>query len=131
MYGFAPADAYRTAVHQIIVWNDLVFRRKAAHGALHLSPSASLNMLLETGRHSYLQLPERFPRGYYMTPLPRITLGIGGRLSQGGMAWRLFKEWAFTTEVVALDTYLWYAVSQRGFPLGDALGLSVCAQLAW
>lgn len=129
MYGFAPADSYRTAVHQIILRNDLVFLRKGREAPWHVSPTASLNVLLETGRHSYLSLPERFPRGYYMAPLPRVTLGAGARLARGMSSSGPFREWAFTGELVALDSYLWYAVSERGFPLADAIGLSFGAEL--
>ena len=131
MYGFAPADAYRSAVHQVVLRNDLVFLRKGRKNAWHVSPTASLNVLLETGRHSYLKLPERFPRGYYMTPLPHLTMGAGARLARSGMSWGPFKEWAFTGEVLALDSYLWYALSERGFPLSDAIGLSFGAELVW
>lgn len=68
MYGFAPADPYRSAVHQIIVRNDFVFMRGEQRARLHISPTASLNLLMETGTHSFLSLPDRFPRGYYMAP---------------------------------------------------------------
>lgn len=131
MYGFAPADAYRTAVHQVILRNDFVFMRGSERAGLHVSPTTSLNLLMETGRHSYLSLPDRFPRGYYTAPLPHATIGVGGRLAQREMAWGPFREWAFTAEVVALDTYLWYAVSERGFPLSNAIGLSFGAELLW
>jgi len=131
MYGFAPADAYRTAVHQVILRNDFVFMQGRGRSRLHVAPAASLNLLMETGRHSYLRLPERFPRGYYMAPLPRATVGVGGRLAQRSLARGPFREWAFTAEAVALDTYLWYAVSERGFPLWNAFGLSFGAELVW
>lgn len=52
-------------------------------------------------------------------------------MTQRQLTWGPFREWAFTTEVVALDNYLWYAVSERGFPLSRAFGLSFGAELLW
>ena len=109
----------------------MVFLARRDHKTTWVSPAASLNLLVETGRHSYLSLPDRFPPGYYMAPLPRITLGLGGRLDHQITGAGPFTGLAFTAEAVGLDTYLWYAVSERGFPLHAAFGLSLGLELLW
>lgn len=131
MYGFAPPAGGRTAVHQFILRNDVVFFPGQRNSATWLSPTASLNLLVETGRHSFLTLPERFPRGYYMAPLPRFTFGLGGRLNRELDGFGPFRQFAFTAEAVALDAYLWYGLSERGFPLHRAFGLSFGVELLW
>lgn len=127
MYGFAPPHAGRDAVHQFILRNDVVLGAGARKGGSALSPVLSVNMLVETGRHSFLRLPDRFPNGYYMAPMPRFTLGAGGRMERR-IAGRSF---AFTAEMVGMDAYLWYAMSERGFPLHAALGLSFGVEYLW
>jgi hypothetical protein len=131
MYGFAPPAGGRTAVHQFILRNDVVFFPKQRNSPTWLSPTASLNLLVETGRHSYLTLPERFPRGYYKAPLPRLTFGVGGRLNRELGGFGPFRQFAFTAEAVALGAYLWYGISERGFPLHRAFGLSFGVELLW
>lgn len=131
MYGFAPPDAGRTAVHQVVLRNDVVFFPGRRDKPTWVSPAASLNLLLETGRHSYLKLPERFPRGYYMAPLPRITFGLGGRVTKDISGSGPFREVAFTAEAVGMDVYLWYAASERGIPIHDAFGLGFGVGLTW
>lgn len=131
MYGFAPRTEGRDAVHQIILRNDVVFLPNKGGKRTWYSPAASLNLLVETGRHSYLSLPERFPPGYYMAPLPRFTLGLGGRMHRTINGPGPFQTLAFTAEIVGLDAYMWYAISERGFPLHAAFGLSFGAALRW
>jgi len=131
MYGFAPSNEGRDAVHQVILRNEVVLLPGMVGRTWRVSPSASLNLLLETGRHSYLRLPEPMPRGYYMAPLPRVTLGLGGRCTRALPGPGPFREMALTAEAVGLDAYMWYAVSQRGFPLHAAFGLSFGVDLRW
>jgi hypothetical protein len=121
MYGYAPPAGDRIRVHQVILRNDAVFRPRPRERPTWFSAAASLNLILEAGDHSYLRLPPQFPRGYYHPPQAHGTVGLGGRVSHlfsGG------REIAFTTEFVALDTYLWYGISQKGVPLHQAFGLS-------
>lgn len=127
MYGFAPPQAGRDAVHQVILRNDVVFGAGAREAGRAISPVLSVNMLLETGRHSYLHLPDKYPAGYYMAPMPRFTLGAGGRMERriGG------RSFAIAAELVGMDAYLWYAMSERGFPLHAALGLSFGVEYLW
>ncbi len=131
MYGFAPRAEGRDAVHQVILRNDVVFMPNQRSKATWISPAASLNLLLETGRHSYLSLPDPMPRGYYMAPLPQITLGVGARLhgTAGGLG--PFREWAVHLEAVGMGSYLWYGLSERGFPLYRTVGLSIGAGVRW
>ncbi len=131
MYGFAPPAGGRSEVHQFILRNDVVFFPRQRNSPTWFSPTASLNLLVETGRHSYLALPERFPRGYYMAPLPRFTFGLGGRLNREIKGFGPFRQFAFTAEAVGLDSYLWYGISERGFPLHRAFGLSFGVELLW
>lgn len=131
MYGFAPPAGGRVAVHQFVLRNDIVFFPKQRNSPTWISPTASLNLLVETGRHSYLTLPKRFPRGYYMAPLPRATFGVGGRLNRELNDFGPFRQFTFTTEAVGLATYLWYGISETGFPLHRAFGLSFGVELLW
>src|SRR5690606_21148584 len=131
MYGFAPPDGGRDAVHQVVLRNDVVFMHRQRARGTWFSPAMSLNVLLETGRHSYLRLPSGFPRGYYPAPILRTTLGIGGRAARAIPGPGPFRELAITAEAVGLGIYLWYAVSNRGFPLYAAFGPSFGAELRW
>jgi hypothetical protein len=131
MYGFAPPAGGRDAVHQVILRNDVVFLERPMGQRYRAAPVASLNMLLETGRHSYLSLPDPMPPGYYAAPLPRITMGLGGRLERRLEGTGPFSAWAFTAEAVGLDAYMWYGVSERGFPLWAAFGASFGLELLW
>lgn len=129
MYGYAPATIGRSGVHQVILRNDIVFRPAPRMKTWWVSPTASLNVLLEVGDHSLLKLPEYYPKDYYITPMIHGTFGLGVKVNRrvGG----LFKEISFHMEAVALDTYLWYTLSQRNAPIHKAFGLSLAAAAAF
>ncbi len=124
MYGFAPPAGDRPAVHQIIVRNDLIFRPDPSDRKFHVSPSLSANLLIETGRYSYLKLPSEFPAGYYAAPQLHGTLGLGARWIRRMPDGSLFRNVSFSAEFTGLDTYIWYSISERGIPISDAFGLS-------
>jgi hypothetical protein len=131
MYGYAPPLNERARVHQFILRNDIVLFPRMRLRDPWVSPFFSANLLLETGDHTYLKLPDQFPRGYYHPPQVHGTFGAGARLNKITSARGPFKEITFSTEFVALDTYLWYAISQRGAPLHRAFGLSFALGAAW
>ncbi|MDQ3101080.1 MAG: hypothetical protein M3R08_06815 [Bacteroidota bacterium] len=122
IYGYAPPAGERTAVHQMILRNDLILMPNARSRRLWASPTISANFLMETGTHSYLKLPDRFPAGYYHSPRIHGTLGLGARISRSMQG--ISKELSFGAEIVGLDTYMWYAISQRGIPIYEAFGFS-------
>lgn len=132
MYGFAPTAGGREAVHQIIVRNDLIFLsgRQRSH-SYRVFPTMSVNLMIETGRHSFLKLPDRFPKGYYYAPQLHGTLGSGALVSRTLPQGSMFRTVGLGAEVVGLDTYIWYAISQRGIPLHQAFGLSLSAAAAF
>ena len=124
MYGYAPAAHGRSAVHQIILRNDVIFLPGAQKRSHWFSPSFSANLLLETGEHTYLRLPDEFAKGYYFTPQLHGTFGVGAVVGVPfGAEGR--RTLFVTAEAVALDTYLWYSISQRGIPITRAFGLSL------
>jgi hypothetical protein len=129
MYGYAPALGARSAVHQVILRNDVVFGKSLGESTWRISPAASVNVLVEVGDHSLLRLPEYYPKNYYITPMIHGTLGAGlkARRKLDGF----FKEISIHSELVALDTLLWYTISQRNAPIHKAFGLSfaLCAVL--
>jgi hypothetical protein len=129
MYGYAPALGARTAVHQIILRNDVVFGRSGGERTWRILPTASLNVLVEIGDHSLLRLPEYYPKAYYITPMIHGTLGAGLKIARKVDGF--FKEISFHSELVALDTLLWYTISQRHAPINKAFGISfaLCAVL--
>ncbi len=131
MYGFAPAARGREAVHQIILHNAIVFMPHAKAREFWVSPAISAAILLETGRHSYLRLPDKFPDGYYSAPQPHGTLGIGARLNRRMPEACFLREITFGAEFVGLDTYMWYAISERDIPIHRAFGLSFALAAAF
>ena len=127
MYGYSSPqdgipDFHGLAVRANGSWFPL---HKATVGDWHLSPTLAITGLLELGDHSFLSLPDQYPDDYYGQQALHALFAVGGRLGRMHQGW----GWAFTAETVALDTYLWYAISQRSTPFTDAWSLALGAEV--
>ena len=128
MYGFSDA---RNGVPE---FHGLAFRangswfplHRSTMGRWHVSPTLAVTGLLELGDHAFLSLPEHYPDDYYGQHALHALVAVGGRM---GRMHRSGRGWAFTVETVALDTYLWYAISQRSTPFTDAWSLALGAEV--
>ena len=99
--------------------------QRATLGDWHVSPTAVITGLLEVGEHAHLTLPDHYPDGYYGPHALHALFAVGGRAGRMNRGW----GWAFTAETVALDTHLWYAISQRSTPFTDAWSLALGAEV--
>ena len=123
LYGHAPAGDGGGAFHGLVlrVTGALFPIHKPMHGPWSVTPTASISALIDLSENTWLIPPPEFPRGYYGPTGLHGLLAIGGRLGH----WQRGRAWALTVETVALDTYLWYAISRKSIPFSDAWSLAL------
>ena len=123
LYGFAPAANGAQAFHALVlrVTGALLPLHQPVCGRWTFSPVLSLSMLADVSGTTWLVLPEEFPDGYYGPNGLHGLLGVGGRVGRTNAC----NGWALTLETVALDTPLWYAISQSAAPFHEAWSLAV------
>lgn len=129
MYGWAPPTDRRKAIHSVIIRNDLVPGPVLDRGPWSLSPAFSMNLLIDTGGHSFLVLPKEYPRGYYTTTALHATFGLGARLAYADHGHEGLPQAGLSVELVTLDTYAWYAIDQRTVPFSDAFSMSIALDI--
>ncbi|MCB0794228.1 MAG: hypothetical protein KDB88_05780 [Flavobacteriales bacterium] len=126
LYGFSAPQYDLPAFHGLALrltgsWFSL---DRSTIGRWHLSPTMAITGLLELGDLAYLSIPKEYPDGYYPPQAFHALLSLGGRVGRIEHG----KGWSFSVETVALDTYLWYAISQRETPFLDAWSLALGAE---
>lgn len=124
MYGWAPGTDQRSTVHTIILRNDIVLPFQWRKAAWSLAPTVSANLLFDTGGHSFLFLPDKYPDGYYRTTAVHATVGLGGRIGHAFQGSSFPREMGLSVELVTLDTYAYWALTQREIPFSDAVSLA-------
>lgn len=127
LYGHAPAVNGAKPFHAAVLrvagsWWPM---QKPQAGRWTISPTAAVSALFDLSGTAFYALPPQYPEDYYRPQAVHGLLAFGGRVGRlhpGGSV-------AFTAELVALDTYLWYALSQPTIGLHEpwslALGLEV------
>lgn len=124
MYGWSPSTDWRSTVHTIILRNDIVLPFQLAKTQWSLAPTFSANLLFDTGGHSFLVLPDNYPDGYYRTTAVHATFGLGGRIGHATKGNEFPREVGLSMELVTLDTYAYWALTQREIPFSEAISLA-------
>jgi hypothetical protein len=129
LYGHAPAVNGAKPFHAAVLrvagsWWPM---QKPQAGRWTISPTAAVSALFDLSGTAFYALPPEYPKGYYCPQAVHGLLAVGGRVGRihpGGSV-------AFTAEVVALDTYLWYALSQRTVGLHEPWSLALGLELSF
>lgn len=129
LYGHAPSVQDSRPFHVAVLrLNGSLFpMNRPCRGRWTLSPTLALSAMFDLSGTGHYALPPQYPEGYYAPSAVHALLAVGGR------AGRLHKDGgvALTVELVALDTYLWYAIDHPGIGLYEAWSLALGVEVAF
>jgi len=129
IYGYVPvAISKSNEIHLISLKNTFpLFRKKI--GNYTVSPIAGFTGSLETGNNSFLILPDKYPKGYYVPSAIHFTLFIGTLVHKDFVNSKRIKGIDFYYELGTVETYLWSAITSKEVALKDvfssAIGINI------
>ena len=125
LYGFVPASISNTKnIHLITIKNSFPFL-KQNFKKFTLSPFAGIATTLETGNHSFLKLPEKYPKGYYFPSGIHFTLYVGASFHKDFKKSKIIKGADLSFEFGTVETYLWYAITSKELAFYDVFSSAI------
>ncbi|HAM98069.1 MAG TPA: hypothetical protein DCQ26_05620 [Marinilabiliales bacterium] len=106
-YGFVPHFIGGTTVHTIALRNNFKIYEFTLNKENQLVSYANVGVNFEPGEHSYIELPKKYPNGYYATNSFHFPLGLGLRIDSVPKHINFAKSSLFA-EVGTLATYIYY-----------------------
>ncbi len=110
IYGYVPASISKAEkIHIITIKNTFpIWSKKIKE--VTLSPITGFTTSFETGNNSFLKLPDKYPKGYYVTNAFHLTLFIGAKVHKDFMNSKIIKGADLYFELGTVETYLWYGI---------------------
>jgi hypothetical protein len=129
LYGYVPVSISKAnEIHLISIKNTFpLFRKKI--GNYTVSPIAGFTGTLETGNNSFLVLPDKFPKGYYVPSAIHFTLFIGTLVHKNFVNSKIIKGIDFYYELGTVETYLWSAITSKEVGLNDIFSSAIGVNL--
>jgi len=113
LYGFVPASISKAEnIHTITFKNTFPIINKKIKTII-TSPITGFAVSYETGNNSFVKLPDKYPDDYYRTNAFHFTFFIGAKVHKEFTNPIIIKGIDFYFEIGTVDTYLWYAMSQK------------------
>ena len=125
LYGYVPVSISKAnEIHLISIKNTFPLYRKKI-GNYTVSPIAGFTGSLETGNNSFLVLPDKYPKGYYVPSAIHFTLFIGVLVHKDFWNSKIIKGIDFYYELGTVETYLWSAIISKEIGLNDVFSSAI------
>jgi hypothetical protein len=125
LYGYVPASVSNAEnIHLITIKNTFPFLTRQ-FGDFRFSPIVGFTTSLETGNNSFLILPDKYPRGYYLPSAIHFTLFVGASVHKDFKNSKIIKGADLYMEVGTVETYLWSAITSREVSLNDVFSTAI------
>ncbi|MCK4464771.1 MAG: hypothetical protein KAU83_03585 [Bacteroidales bacterium] len=123
-YGYVPNFIGGATIHTISQKNTFVLYEYERNRYI-ISPTAGFSTNFETGNNSFLLLPDKYPKGYYLTNAIHFTLFIGGKIHWAPKKQSKIKGLDFYVELGTVGTYLWYKILSKEIKMKDISSLAL------
>ena len=125
LYGYVPVSISKAnEIHLISIKNTFPLYRKKI-GNYTVSPIAGFTGSLETGNNSFLVLPDKYPKGYYVPSAIHFTLFIGVLVHKDFGISKRIKGIDFYYELGTVETYLWSAITSKEIGLNAIFSTAI------
>lgn len=125
LYGYVPASISKAKpIHTITIKNTFPILSKNFN-TIALSPIAGFTTSLETGKNSFVILPDKYPKGYYLPNAFHLTFFIGASVHKDFVNFKLIKGADLYFELSTVETYLWYAIKSKDVKLNDIVSSAI------
>jgi len=113
LYGFVPASISKTENINTITFKNTFPITNKKHKTITTTLITGFAVSYETGNNSFVKLPDKYPDDYYRTNAFHSTFFIGAKAHKDFTDTIIIKGIDFYSEIGTVDTYLWYAMSQK------------------
>ena len=113
LYGFVPASISKAENINTITFKNTFPIINKKHKTVITSPITGFAVSYETGNNSFVKLPDKYPDDYYRTNAFHFTFFVGAKAHKDFTKPIIIKGIDFYFEIGSVDTYLWYAMSQK------------------
>ena len=125
LYGFVPKSISNAEnIHLISIKNTFPIFTKEI-GDFTFSPIAGFSASLETGNNSFLIVPDKYPKGYYLPSAIHFTLFAGAQVHKEFKNQKIFKGADFYIEVGTVETYLFFALTSKEVTFNDVFSSAI------
>lgn len=124
LYGYVPYSIGGATIHTISQKNTFVLYNHKRNGYI-ISPIAGFSTNFETGNNSFLILPDKYPKGYYVTNAIHFTFFIGGKIHKTLTKQSKIKGFDFYVELGTVDTYLWYKIFSKEIKMKEISSFAI------
>jgi len=124
LYGYVPYSIGGATIHTISQKNTFVLYEYERSRYI-ISPTAGFSTNFETGNNSFLILPDKYPKGYYVSNAIHFTLFIGGKIHKTLAQQSKIKGLDFYVELGTVDNYLWYKILSKEVKMKDISSLAL------
>ena len=125
LYGYVPVSISKAnEIHLISIKNTFPLYRKKI-GNYTVSPIAGFTGSLETGNNSFLVLPDKYPKGYYVPSAIHFTLFVGALVHKDFGNSKRIKGIDFYYELGTVETYLWSAITSKEIGLNAIFSTAI------
>lgn len=110
MYGYVPETKGKTTIHTFTIKNTFKLYQFDVFDKYNLSPTVGFSVSMEPGENSYIQLPEKYPDGYYLPNSFYACINLGLKSNFKLKDERFFSSIDMYFEVNTHANYLFYNI---------------------
>lgn len=123
IYGFAHRQVAGKPIHTLGLRNtfDVFLRPVAGKGLIDLYTNVGL--IFDTGNHSSLKLPDKYPDGYYVTNSFHFPISLGARFSHKSKSEKIDRV-SYFAKVGSLAIYMYHNMVAREYRANSIYSLS-------
>jgi hypothetical protein len=126
LYGYVPVSVSKAKeIHLITIKNTFPFFTKKIGNNFTLSPIAGFTASLDTGNNSFLKLPDKYPKGYYITNAIHFTVFVGAKVHKNFVNSKIIKGADLYFELGTVETYLVYAITSKEVKINDVFSSAI------
>ncbi len=125
LYGYVPESISKAEkIHTITIKNTFpVYTKKI--NEINLSAITGFTASFETGNNSFLKLPDKYTKGYYITNAIHFTLFIGAKIHKSFINPKTIKAVDLYFESGTLETYLWFAITSKEVKINEIFSSAI------
>lgn len=113
IYGFVPYDEGEAIIHTFTLKNTFSIHKFNLFNTYNLSPTLGFSLSLEPGENSYMDIPDKYPEGYYGPNCFYACLNAGLKSNFAFKEESHFSSMDVFCEVNTLADYLYYNIKAQ------------------
>jgi len=125
IYGFVPYNKGEAVIHTFTLKNTFRLYKFDLYGKFNISPTLGFSLSIEPGENSHLDVPDKYPDGYYGPNSFYACLNAGLKTNFVFKEKRHFSSMDIYCEINTLADYVYYNIKAQEDWEDDILSLAL------